>query len=402
MQGFLVLLFAYTLSQFYRSFLAVIAGDLSRELGLDAAQLGSISAAWFVAFAVAQFPVGVALDRIGPRWTLAGLSLVAVVGAVSLASAGSFGACVAAMALIGIGCAPALMASMYVFARTYAFGRFATLSSTLIGLGTVGNLLGATPLALAVERLGWRPSMLLVAGLTAVSALLVAAFLRDPLPVRPERPHSSMLGGLRTVLTLRALWPLLPITAVSYAVVIATRALWIAPFLGSVHRLDVSDLGYAALAMGVAMSLGALAYGPIERTFGAKTTTLCGVTSCALAFLGLGLWGHEGLLLATAFLAAIGALGMSYAILMAHAREFIPPELLGRGVTFMNFVFIAGAGIVQWCSGLFVRWSEGEGVSPVLTYGRLHLAFGTLLLAAVAIYVFAPASRRHEDAPQAA
>ena len=183
MQAFLVLLFAYTLSQFYRSFMAVIAGDLARDIGLDAAGLGSVSATWFVAFALAQFPVGFALDRIGPRATLSGLMLAAVLGAVWLAAAQSFGECLAAMTLIGIGCAPALMASMYVFGRLYALDRFAILSSTIIGLGTVGNLLGATPLALAVERFGWRGSMLIVAALTALSALLIAMLLRNPPPV---------------------------------------------------------------------------------------------------------------------------------------------------------------------------------------------------------------------------
>ena len=63
------------------------------------------------------------------------------------------------MALIGIGCAPVLMASLYVFGRTYPPERFAMLSSLIIGLGSVGNLLGATPLALAVEAFGWRAAM---------------------------------------------------------------------------------------------------------------------------------------------------------------------------------------------------------------------------------------------------
>ena len=85
---------------------------------------------------------------------------------------------------------------------------------------------------------------------------------------------------------------------------------------------------------------------------------------------------------------------MSYAILMAHARQFIPAELLGQGVTFMNFVFIAGAGLTQWCSGLFVQASERAGLQSSLTFGRLYVAFGVLLLVSLAFYWFAP-TRQH-------
>jgi MFS family permease len=142
---FLVLLAAYTLSQFYRSFLAIVAGELTRTLGLDAADLGSVSAIWFAAFALAQFPVGWSLDRLGPRRTLAGFMAMAVLGAAWFARAGSLADCLVAMALIGIGCSPVLMASLYVFGRTYPPERFAMLASLVIGLGSVGNLLGATP-----------------------------------------------------------------------------------------------------------------------------------------------------------------------------------------------------------------------------------------------------------------
>ena len=99
MTTFLVLLAAYTLSQFYRSFLAIVAGELTRTLGLDAADLGSVSAIWFAAFALAQFPVGWSLDRLGPRRTLAGFMAMAVLGAAWFARAGSLADCLGVRAL---------------------------------------------------------------------------------------------------------------------------------------------------------------------------------------------------------------------------------------------------------------------------------------------------------------
>ncbi len=394
MTTFLVLLAAYTLSQFFRSFLAIVAAELAREIGLSAADLGAVSAIWFATFAFAQFPVGYCLDRYGPRRTLAGFMLLAVAGAGLFARAADFADCLVAMGLIGVGCAPVLMASLYLFGRTYPPERFAMMSSLVIGLGSVGNLLGATPLALAIAAFGWRASMAGIAVLTAGAVLLVFTALRDPPPVAGGTPEAG-LRGLVEIASLRPLWLLLPITFVSYAVVIATRSLWIAPFFADVHGFDITARGNAALAMAAAMSLGALAYGPIERVVrSAKRTTLtgCGVTGAA--YVALGLFGDGSATLALALLSLIGAAGLSYGILMAHARLFFPARLLGRGVTFMNFAFIGGAGVIQWLSGRFVQAGREAGAPPDLVFGHLFLAFGAALLAATALYAFAPAKPR--------
>lgn len=399
MAALAVLLFAYVLSQFFRAFLAIVAADLTRELGLDAAQLGSLSAVWFAAFAFTQFPVGITLDRFGPRGTIAGFMLLAVAGAGWFAAAGSYTSLIVSMALIGAGCAPVLMGSLYYYGRVAPPERFAMMASITIGVGTFGNLLGATPLALAVARFGWRPSIAAIAAVTLLAAALVLLVLRDPPQVRREGEQAGVLAGLGEIARIRALWLMLPLMLVSYAVVIALRSLWIAPFFGQVHGFDAVERGNAALAMGAALSLGALAYGPFERWIGGpKPATLAGSIITAAALLTLGLAGHASALAAVALYVVVGAIGMTYGILMAHARLFFPPHLLGRGVTAMNFVFIGGAGVLQWLSGQFVQAQTVAGAAPADTYAHLHLAFGLALALATAAYVFAPARPAASDA----
>ena len=393
MTTFLVLLAAYTLSQFYR----VVPGDRggrahAATLGLDAADLGSVSAIWFAAFALAQFPVGWALDRLGPRRTLAGFMALAVLGAAWFARAGSLADCLVAMALIGIGCSPVLMASLYVFGRTYPPERFAMLV-----------LPGDRP------RLGRQPARRDAARARRRGLRLARRHGRHRgadggggAPGVPGAPRPAAGGGRRRRLGVRragrhhgdpgALAAAAARACVGYAVVIATRSLWIAPFFGEVHGFTITERGNAALIMAAAMSLGALAYGPIERAIGdPKRTTLVGTAITGLAYLALGFFGEASAALALALVAAIGAAGLTYGILMAHARLFLPAHLLGRGVTFMNFGFIGGAGITQWLSGLFVQAGREAGAPPDLVYGHLHLAFGAVLLAAGAVYAFAPA-----------
>ena len=389
---FATLLFAYTLSQFFRAFLAIVSVDLSRDLGLDSAQLGAVSAIWFAAFALAQFPVGYALDRYGPRRTIAYTMIIAVLGCGLMAAATGFVSALMAMAAIGIGCSAILMGSLYLFARNHAAEKFAMFTSLFVGLGALGNLLGTTPLALAVELVGWRWSMVGITAITALSTLLAFLVLRDPERIDSSDGSGGMIAGLVEIVSLRTLWLILPITFVSYAVVIATRSLWIAPFFAEVHGYSVTATGNAALLMAVTMSIGALAYGPLERILrDTKRTAVIGSAVTAGAYFALAGFGAQSAAASVALIGLIGAAGLTYGIIMAHARLFFPRHLIGRGVTFMNFVFISGAGIIQWISGQFINASERAGLDAGERYATLYGAFGLLVAAALVLYLFAPA-----------
>jgi predicted MFS family arabinose efflux permease len=386
---FTALLSAYMMSQFFRVFLSVVALDLSRDLGFDSADLGSISAMWFATFALSQFPVGFLLDRHGPRRTLSGLMLIAVIGAGLMAMAQSLTDCLIGMALIGVGCSPVLMSSLFVFGRFYPPERFAMMAAWMIGLGSLGSLISASPLAWSIITFGWRISLAMTAVLTAACVIFCALVLRDPPPNLGAQAPSGLWQGIVRILAIRALWPLMPITFLSYAFVVATRSLWITPFFRDLFHYELSDLGHAAFLMSSAMVVGALAFGPLERWLQSpRLPSLWSGFITAGFFLALGGFGPRNALLSLVLLCGIGAVGLSYGILMAHAKQFFPPDLLGRGVTLLNFLFIAGAGVVQYLSGQIIARAQMAGLDPETLYARLFYVYGGLLLLVSVIYTF--------------
>ena len=176
MAGIAALAIGYVLSQFYRSFMAVLTPVLTGELGMTKVELSAASGAWFIAFALMQFAVGVSLDRFGPRRTASVLLAVGGgAGAFLFSIATAPWMVIAAMALIGIGCAPVLMSALFIFARSYSPARFAVLASWTIAFGTAGNVIGASPLANAAEAFGWRPVMIALGLFTVLTALAIYA-----------------------------------------------------------------------------------------------------------------------------------------------------------------------------------------------------------------------------------
>ena len=386
MRVFLTFLAAYVLSQFYRSFLAVIAPELANELALDPQALGNLQAFWILGFVATLFPLGWALDTLGPRRTVSAQMLAAVAGALLFATAHSATALNIAMLLIGAGCGSIYMGAIYMFGRIAPPQRFALLCSWLLGIGTAGNLLAASPLAWAAQTIGWRGAMVGMAAATAISALSVLMLIRDPVRITSHGSR-GLLGGIGDILGIRALWPLLPITAVSYAVVLAERGLWAGPYFSSVFGLEPVARGHALLVMAAAMSAGAMAYGPLDRLLGTrKWVVFGGVAITALCFAALALPGLS-LSAAIVIMGLLGGFGMTYGVLMAHGRSFVPDHLLGRGITLLNVLFIGGAGVLQPLSGALMK--HMAEAPPAQAHATLHLIFAGLLVASLIVYAFA-------------
>ncbi|WP_111732394.1 MFS transporter [Roseovarius amoyensis] len=381
--GLALLCLAYVFSQFFRAFLAVLSGDLQSDIGAGPDDLAFASGLWFIAFAAMQLPVGWALDRIGPRRTASVLLLLGCGGGAALFALATGPLQLGiAMALIGVGCSPVLMASYYIFARQFPPAQFATLGALMVGVGSLGNLVASYPMALAAETMGWRASMAVLAVLTALVALGIHVLVRDP-----ERAEDDGRGSVLDLLKIPAIWAILPIMFVAYAPSAALRGLWAGPYLTDVFALSTAQVGQATLVMGVAMIAGTLAYGPLDRVFRTRKWVIFFGNLMALVAIGaLWAWPDGGLAMSVTLLAMAGFFGASFPMIVAHGRSFIPDHLAGRGVTMLNLFAIGGAGVAQFVTGpLYATASSG---SMLAGYSAIFGFFGLALLIGLCIYLF--------------
>ncbi|WP_192965206.1 MFS transporter [Phycobacter azelaicus] len=382
--GLILLCLAYVLSQFFRAFLAVLSPVLAEDIGAGADDLAFASGMWFLAFAALQLPVGWALDQIGPRRSAAVLLVLGGGGGALVFALASAPAHVSiAMFLIGIGCSPVLMASYYIFAREYPPARFATLAAVMLGVGSAGNLVASYPTALAVELVGWRATL---AGLAVISASVAAGIwltVKDP-----PRIISEQKGSVLDLLRLPVLWAIFPIMLVSYAPVAAIRGLWIGPYFSDVHGMDTSQIGLVTLVMGAAMILGTFAYGPLDRVLGTRKWLIWGGSMAVVVLLGvLILWPQAPVWAPIAMMAGIGFFGASFPVVIAHGRAFVPPHLVGRGVTLLNFFGIGGVGLMQFVSGR-IHAQIARSADAAAPYVALFAFFAATLLIGCLIYLF--------------
>lgn len=394
MAGLAALATAYVLSQFYRTFLAVLTPELTVQLGMTNTQLSIASGAWFAAFALMQFAVGVSLDRYGPRLTAAVLlALGGGGGALLFAVASQPWMVIAAMTLIGIGCSPVLMASVFIFARSFSPARLAILTSWLIGFGSAGNVIGASPLAAAAEAFGWREVMLVLAAITFLNAVAIYFVVRDPARLPEDGVGRAGFAGYIDLFKIRTLWLLLPLVAVNYAPSVGIRGLWAGPYLLDVHGAELLFIGHVTLIMALAMVAGNFIYGPLDTFFRTrKWVAVVGNLIGLVALVMLAMMPLASVWTVTVLFAIIGISGASYGLLMAHGRAFLPPELTGRGVTLLNFFSIGGVGLIQFATGGVVAAATVPD-DPVQAYVALFGFYAVLMAVALAIFLFAKDAR---------
>jgi len=331
-----------------------------------------------------QPPIGWALDTIGPRRTAAMLLMLGGAGGAAVFALATTPSHVAvAMALIGVGCAPVLMASYYIFALDHPPARFAFLAALMVGVGTLGNIVASYPTTLAAETMGWRAALWVLCGLTALTAAGIWRAVHDPVKEASERK-----GSFAEVLRIRALWFIFPLMLVSYAELGALRGLWVGPYLTEVFDAAPRLIGQATLAMGICMVIGPMAYSPLDRMFGTrKWVVFAGSLAMLASTVALLVMLETSVLWAVILMCAIGFFGSTYPAIMAHGRSLLPRHLVGRGVTLLNLCSIGGVGIAQFVTGRIYATSADAAV-PAAPYTLIFGFFIVALAAGITIYLF--------------
>jgi MFS family permease len=395
---FLVFLLAYFLSYFFRSTNAVIANDLTRDLGLTAGQLGFMTSLFFVTFAAVQLPLGAALDRFGARRVTSLLMLAGVVGSALFALASTFWLLALGRALLGLGMAGVLMGSLKAFSRSFAPERFALLSSLFVGLGSLGAFAAATPLAWLNAAVGWRAIFWGGAAVIALSALLIALFGSGPNTVADDAPPTER-GAFAAVFSSVPFWRMALVNLALAGTLFGYQGLWAGPYLGDMHGLSDIATGNVLLWMALGVTAGYLLMGGLANRFGTVPILTLGVGSAAAMQVALAFTpaGRPEIALAALF-ALFGLLVSSNVLAFAHARASFPLAMTGVAVTAVNIFGIGGSALVQWGLGALIGGfpQDAAGAHVPAAYRIAFLVTAGLCVLAMVAYL--PLLRRRGSA----
>ncbi|MEH6823949.1 MAG: MFS transporter [Motiliproteus sp.] len=398
MPALLILCLAYSVSLFYRGMIAVIAPELSADLSLDDSGLGLLSSTFFISFAVAQIPAGLALDRYGARLTVGLFLWFSVLGIALFCSADSDLQAFVGQALVGVGCAPVFTGSMLFIGRHFSPEKFAYITAMVIAVGSVGDLFGTTPLALLAQEWGWRYALLVPMTVTALVACSCLLWLPADRPGGAHQPLNFMLRGMVRVTQVRQLWPVIPMFLVSYAVLMAIRGLWSGPYLAEVFFLGAGERGQIILSMSLAMAVGTFMLGLVDRRLKCtKRVALVSSLVTLIPLIFLALRPAQGPDFSLWAFVVMGLFGFNYPLLISHCRSFLAPAYLGRGMALLTGLSFIGVALVQSLSGWVIEAAAGAGLDSPGQYRMLFVMLALSLALATLVYSFSLARGRGDE-----
>ncbi|MGY4505832.1 MFS family permease [Bradyrhizobium sp. GM24.11] len=364
---------AYYLSYLFRTINALIAGHLSADIGLGTADLGLLTSVYFLVFAAAQIPVGILLDRFGPRRVQSALLLVAAAGAGLFAVSTGILSLLIARAMIGLGVAAALMAGLKSTVLWFPRERVALLNGYMVMLGSLGAMTATAPAEHLLAWIGWRQLFEILAAATGATAILIYAVVPERV-IAPSR--ASVPATLGSIFGDRRFWRIAPLSATCVGSAWSLQGLWASPWLTDVEGLDRASLVARLFIMSIALSGGAWLFGTavhyIRRRGGGAETILATV---ALLFIAAQL----ALILRVPLpsilpWSVVAIVGTATVVSFAAIADYYPPELAGRANGALNVLHFGLAFLAQYATGLILeQWSTSDGHRPIIAY---QVAFG--------------------------
>ncbi|PRC95109.1 MFS transporter [Solimicrobium silvestre] len=368
---FIIFSLGYFVSYLVRGINLPLAPLLSSELGLSPAQLGLLTSLYFFAFAACQLPLGVMLDRFGPRRVLMPLLVLAALGALVSAYAEGFSGLLMGRLLLGVGTSACMMAGLKAIISWFDARHLPLMNGALYAIGGLGAVAVGVPVEWALSVTSWRVLFVTVAMLIGLIVLALFWLVPERSEAQAVSPIGSQWRGIAEVFRSPVFVRIAPLAMVSQGVFLGVQGLWAGPYLRDVTQLSPGAAANMVTIMGLAMVVGAVGFGWLGRRLHShgialQSTAVVGMLAFMLAQLLIVLEVPLPVWLLWSFYGFSGTAGvLCYASL---AQEF-PAQLAGRVSTLLTLALFIGAFIVQYGFGLLLNiWPHGDVFNAALAH----------------------------------
>jgi len=398
---FLCFASAYFLSALVRAVTATLAPVLNEEFGLSARNLGLLAGGYFLGFSASQLPLGNWLDRHGPRKVLLCFLGIAVLGCIAFSMATSFTTLMLARVLCGVGVSACLMAPLTGYRRWLTPTTQLRANSWMLMTGSLGMLASTLPVQWLLPHLGWRPLFWGLAGLLALSMLLIYLVV----PAWQQAPvvasdGSAPAAGYAAVWRHPYFRRMVPIGFCSYGGMVAMQTLWAGPWMVRVAGYTPLEAAAGLFVINLCMLCTFWSWGMLTPWLFRRGVHVDRLITWGLpvSFLVLAATIAAGQHAGAAAWALFCVTSTCVSLAQPAVAMVFPAALAGRALSAYNLVVFLGVFVLQWSIGLGVDFFSNAGL-PVPDAFRATMAVFLLLSVISYLYfLWAPRMRVQEAA----
>jgi MFS family permease len=386
----LALACGHMLSTLLRTIPAISLDVMAADFRTSPQALASLTSIYHFAFAASQVPVGAAMDRFGVRPVSLSLLCGTVIGTLASGLATGPEGFLFGQFLLGVATSGMLMCPMTLAAKQMSAARFGLWSGIILSVGNIGMLLSSSPLAFVVEQWGWRAGFWISAGFGAIVALAVFVLVPKQPAAHADNssPASQMIEVLRIGMS-RPLRGLMAMGLVTLASSLVLRGLWGGPWLMEIKALGRIEAGNALGFFTLALIVGPVLMGALDRAIGRRRELLAASHSLAALLLAVMAAGAPNYPLSEllgvtamparfdgALLVLFGLTMSAQPLLFGMTQQLAGQQNAGKALSALNLSFFLGAALMQSSTGVVAALF---GLPAVLLFMAAALILGTIL-----------------------
>jgi MFS family permease len=349
--------FFYVYDYFLAVAPSIMTHDLLNQFSLNAAQLGSLMAVFFLASTFFQIPAGWLLDRFGARKLLTLSVLVSGLGTLLFAIATQSWELGVARLLMGIGSPFAFLGALFLASRWFAHRHFALIAGFVQLGAAVGSIAGEGPLALLVNHLGWRHALLAIGWVTLVLSLLFWLIIRDGEPAH-SMTSQIKAARLRDTFKLPQVWWISLAGFASWVTVTGVASLWGIPYLMAVYGWTNEQVGYLYILFWLGLGLGSPLMGWISDRL--KSRKIPFYICFALGFIACLFYieaPHIPAWVMVIVLVMLGFAASLQSLTFGIAKDIVPPQHFVTASGLINLAAVLTGVVVQPIMGYLIDHS---------------------------------------------
>lgn len=391
----------YCYEFFLRISPSVMTHELMQAYNLTAAALGNLSAFYLYAYTPMQLPVGVMMDRYGPRRLLTVATLLCAIGTYLFAMSNLFAYAAIGRFLVGFGSAFAFVGVLKLAVIWLPPERFAMISGLATALGAVGAIIGDNSLAALVQLQGWRSTVYMSATVGIVLAIVIFVVVRDHRQTADEvaikqSGYRALFISLLELIRQPQIWLNGLVGFLMYLPTSAFADLWGVPYLEHSYHLSRIHASRAISMIYLGWAIGGPLAGLISDRMRRRCMPMVIGSMIAAILIAMVLYmpgiPEVGVYI---ILFIFGVFSSAQVIVFAIGRELSPAKLSGTAIALTNMIVMMGGVIFQPMIGKLLdkHWS-GELVNNVhvysvndYRYALMVLPIGLMLAAVITLFI---------------
>lgn len=181
----------------------IMLSDIMEQFGITAAAFGQFSGIYYIGYSLVHLPVGIMLDRYGPRKVMTGCILLTVLGLTPLIFAEHWAYPIMGRFIIGVGSSAAILGVFKIIRMSFSEKQFPRMLSLSVTIGLIGAIYGGGPVSYMRTAFGYETIIEII----GAAGILLAAITYWIVPEFENTSEATVFSEVKEVLTnKKVLW----------------------------------------------------------------------------------------------------------------------------------------------------------------------------------------------------